>query len=94
MSDGGGEIEGASASDELISANDALLILCLTIIYYFIDCKYRQQHREDFISMALFQREIKENEEEKKRSKLKKENADLSMVDEIMALIMERGILQ
>jgi histidinol-phosphate aminotransferase len=44
-----------------------LLILCLTIIYYFIDCKYRQQHREDFISMALFQREIKENEEEKKK---------------------------
>ena len=44
-----------------------LLILCLTIIYYFIDCKYRGESKENFISMALFQREIKENEEEKKK---------------------------
>ncbi len=35
-----------------------------------------------------------ENEEEKKRSKLKKENADLSMVDEIMRLFTERGIMR
>ena len=35
-----------------------------------------------------------ENEKEKKRSKLKKENVDLSMVDDIMRLIMERGIVQ
>ena len=45
-----------------------LLILCLTIIYYFIECKYRESSdREDFISMALFQREIKEQEEQKKK---------------------------
>ena len=45
-----------------------LLILCLAIIYYFIECKYRKQHnREDFISMALFKRELKEREEEKKK---------------------------
>ena len=30
----------------------------------------------------------------KKKKKSRKENLDLSMVDEIMALIMERGILQ
>ena len=43
----------------------------------------------------------KENEEEKERSELKdtstilkRENIDLSMVDEVMRLIMERGILQ
>ena len=30
----------------------------------------------------------------KKKKKSTKENVDLSMVDEIMALIMERGILQ
>ena len=35
-----------------------------------------------------------ENEEEKKRSKLKKENTDLSMVDEIMRLFTERGIVR
>jgi|6_EtaG_2_1085325.scaffolds.fasta_scaffold00958_10 cytidyltransferase-like protein len=35
-----------------------------------------------------------ENEEEKKRSRLKKENADLSMVDEIMRLFTERGIMR
>ncbi len=35
-----------------------------------------------------------ENEKEKKRSKLKKENADLSMVDEVMRLFMEKGIMQ
>ena len=44
-----------------------LLILCLAIIYYFIECKYREPSRENFISMALFQREIKEQEEEKKK---------------------------
>ena len=44
------------------------LILSLAIIYYFIDCKYRQQNREDFISMRLFQRELKEQEEKKKRN--------------------------
>ena len=36
----------------------------------------------------------KQNKEEEKRSRLKKENLDISMVDEVMALIMERGILQ
>ena len=36
----------------------------------------------------------KENEKEKKASRLKKENVDLSMVDEVLALIMERGILR
>jgi hypothetical protein len=35
-----------------------------------------------------------ENEEEKKRSRLKKENADLTMVDEIMRLFTERGIMR
>ena len=35
-----------------------------------------------------------ENEKEKNRSKLTKENIDLSMVDEVMRLIMERGIVQ
>ncbi len=35
-----------------------------------------------------------ENKKEKKRSKLKKENLDLSMVDDVMRLIMERGILR
>jgi len=35
-----------------------------------------------------------ENEKEKKRSRLKKENIDLSMVDEVMRLFMERGIIQ
>tara|TARA_R110000824_G_scaffold507_2_gene3257 strand:- start:871 stop:2874 length:2004 start_codon:yes stop_codon:yes gene_type:complete len=35
-----------------------------------------------------------ENKKEKKRSKLKKENMDLSMVDDVMRLIMERGILR
>ena len=35
-----------------------------------------------------------ENKKEKKRSKLKKENVDLSMVDEVMRLFMERGIMQ
>ena len=45
-----------------------LLILCLTIIYYFIECKYRKQNnREDFISMALFQREIKGTRGRKKK---------------------------
>ena len=36
----------------------------------------------------------KENEKEKKTSRLKKENIDLSIVDEVLALIMERGILR
>jgi len=35
-----------------------------------------------------------ENKKEKKRSRLKKENVDLSMVDEIMRLFMERGIMR
>jgi len=35
-----------------------------------------------------------ENKEEKKRSRLKKENADLAMVDEIMRLFTERGIIR
>ena len=42
-----------------------LLILSFTLIYYLVESKTRQ--REDFISMALFQREIKEREEEKKK---------------------------
>ena len=45
------------------------LILSLAIIYYFIDCKYRKQNREDFISMRLFQRELKEQEEQRKKEK-------------------------
>ena len=35
-----------------------------------------------------------ENEKEQKRSKLQKENVDLSMVDEVMRLFMEKGIMQ
>ena len=32
-----------------------LLILCLAIIYYFIECKHRKQiNREDFISWPFF----------------------------------------
>ncbi len=42
-----------------------LLIVCFTLIYYIVLSKNQEQ--EDFISMALFQREIKEREEEKKK---------------------------
>ena len=34
----------------------------------------------------------KENEKEKKISKLKKENIDLSIVEEVMGLFIEKGI--
>ena len=37
----------------------------------------------------------KENEEEKKRSRLiRRDNVDLSTIDEVIRLIMERGIMQ
>ena len=35
-----------------------------------------------------------ENKKEKKSSRLKKENVDLSMVDEVIRLFMERGIMR
>ena len=35
-----------------------------------------------------------ENEEEEERSRLSKENIDLSMVDDVMRLIMEKGVLR
>ena len=36
----------------------------------------------------------KQNKEEEERSRLSKENVDLSMVDDVMRLIMQRGILR
>ena len=66
----------ASASDYLETRildfflkNNSLSTSAPNTIYLdFIECKYRKQNnREDFISMALFRRELKEREEEKKK---------------------------